>query len=124
MNVQTNPQHLCLLLPKASIYCASMVGKQALSDVLQRIQSRTDSVQLGYSGNTCWEHMLRLWEQQGTQVQTDNHCSQSIWFRENTQSKSCLTKYRFSPCACSIHCWAPCYISCLCRQDQTINSEN
>ena len=50
MNSQSNLQHLSLLSPKASIYCASMVGKQALSDVLERIQSRTDSIQLGYSG--------------------------------------------------------------------------
>lgn len=68
MNSQSNLQHLRLLSPKASIYGASMVGKQALSVVLQRIQSRTDSIQLGYSGNTCWEHMLGFWEQQGTHM--------------------------------------------------------
>lgn len=68
MNSQSNLQHLRLLSPKASIYGAFMVGKQALSVVLQRIQSRTDSIQLGYSGNTCWEHMLGFWEQQGTHM--------------------------------------------------------
>lgn len=68
INSQSNLQHLSLLSPKASIYHASMVGKQASSDVLQRIQSRTDSIQLGYSGNTCWEHMPGFWEQQGTHM--------------------------------------------------------
>lgn len=82
-----------LFSPKASIYLASMVGKQALSDVLQRIQSRTDSIQLGYSGNTCWEHMLGFWEQQGTHMQIDKHCGQFLWFRANTQSKSCTTMH-------------------------------